>query len=251
MVFSTIQIGILLIITVVVLIMILSKIYLRRLKKYDSPLLGSVEVWQRVNGEKILTINKSVQGISIENPSITKSYWYHIAQKALDHCKNRKNPHVLFLGLGANTSSLLISRQDARIHQTIIEIDDAIITACKEFFELDTLENYTLIKGDIHTLITTQKKFAHTFDVIVVDVFSGKPPYVSLETNEMTFVKKIVKWTKKDALLIFNRHADTPTAREIGQKLYKNLVVLSKKTRLEHIKDPRGYENYVITINLD
>ncbi len=247
---TPIQLVMALLVLTILLLLMLSKVYIRRLKHYTSPLLGDVEVWQRVNGEKYLTINKSVQGISIEKSSVKKSYWYFIAQKVLDHCKKRASPHILFLGLGANTSSLLISNKNPKIHQTIIEIEEIIIDACRRFFNLDELKNYTLVHSDIHELINKREDFNNKFDVIVVDVFSGEPPFVSLETNEPTFIEKLMRWAKKDALLIFNRHADTPHAQKIGQELYQHLLTLSSRVGLTSIKDPRGYENFVITVRV-
>ena len=250
MVFTPIQLITSAIGLVAFLLFVLSKLYIRRLKKYYSPISGLVEVWQRPDGEKYLTINGAVQGISIDQPSIKASYWYFIAEKVLKHCKTKHQPHVLFLGLGANTSSLLISRQNTKIQQTIIEIDQLIIDACHHFFQLDKLKNYLLIHGNVHELINKRGDFNGKFDTIVVDVFSGEPPFVSLETNKSKFIKKLREWGKKDALLIFNRHADTPEAKKIGQDLYNYLNKNFSKPKLMYIKDPRGYRNYVITVKV-
>lgn len=226
---------------------ILRSIGIIRLKKYTSPLLGSVEVWQKFSGEKSLTINKYTHGISIYKKSISKSYWYHIAKITLDHCRSKKQPKVLFLGLGANTSSLLVARKNPATHQTIIEIDDSIIKACETYFELKTMPNYTLIKGDAYKLIDTRKDFIHTFDVIVIDIFTGNPPYVSTRSDKPTFIQKLLTWSKPGGLLVFNRPANTKQALLDSEALTAYLRTILKNVTTTCIKDPRLFQNNIVT----
>lgn len=237
------------IITILVLVPLLiiwQRLKVKRLKKYFSKNLGNIYVDQKYNGEKMLSINVYPQGVSTEDDSIKKSYWFCIAKQAVKFCNGRKNPQVLMLGLGANTISDLIGRMNPNIHQTIVEFDDAIIQACKDFFNLEKLPNHTLIKADAYKLIDRPESFKKKFDVIIVDIFTGNPPFISLKSNRPNFIQKVIRFLKSDGEIIFNRPAHTQAARDDSQKLKDYLSALFKKSVLIFIKDPRGYKNNVI-----
>jgi len=210
-------------------------------KKYISPLLGKIEVVRKYNGEKLLAINGWAQGVSIEDPSIEKSYWFYMARETLKFCRQKKDPRILMLGLGANTIPNLIAQKNPTIHQTLVEIDKYIIQACRECFDLDKLPNYQLIHSDAYKLINKPKAFLFKFDVIIVDIFTGKPPYISLQSNKPTFIEKLLPWLKKEGMIIFNRPGNTQEAREDSRKLQQHLDTIFEKTSFTDIKDPRGY----------
>lgn len=232
------------------LLLLYWRIRRKRLKAYISDILGLIEVWEKYNGEKVLTINKYTHGISIEDTSIVKSYWYSIAQEALHHVGNKKNPEVLFLGLGANASSRIIYKENPRVHQTIIEIDNFIIQACREYFHLDEMKNMTLIRGDAYRLVDTRHDFKNTFDVIVVDIFTGIPPYVSTKTNQPPFIQKMLQWSKKNGRIIFNRPANIKKDRADTKKLFAYLKTLFQDVKKVYIQDPRGYQNDILTATM-
>lgn len=223
------------------------RLNLKRLKIYHSPLLGKIEIFKKYNGEKVLTINSYIQGVSTEKDSIKKSYEYCIATHTTSFCKSRKNAEVLMLGLGANTIPNLVAKIDPQIRQTIIEIDKYIIDACRKYFNLDQLPNYRLIKADVYKLAIKKKFFNYKFDVIVVDIFTGNPPYVSLQSNQPSFIKKLLPWLKRDGMIVFNRPGHTEKTRSDSRELQQYLNTLFKTIQLFDIKDPRGYRNNVIT----
>lgn len=233
---------------IIILLLALWRIGLRKLRVYRSPLLGKIEVLQKYNGEKILTTNSYIQGVSTEKISIKQSYWYCAAKQACDFCKNIKDPQVLMLGLGANTVSNLIASLNPQIHQTIVEIDGSIIKACREFFNLDILESYQLIQADAFKLLPQKNAFAgKKFNVIIVDIFNGKPPYVSITGNQPGFIKKLLPHLKQNCMVIFNRPGHTEQVRSDSKKLEDYLSTLFSKTQLFDIKDPRGFRNTIIT----
>jgi len=195
------------------------RIGLRKLKSYNSPILGKIKVLQKYNGEKVLTTNSYIQGISTEKDSIKLSYWYCVAKQAGDFCKRVKDPEVLMLGLGANTIPNLISHLNPAAHQTIVEIDDYIIV---------------------------EKKF----DVIIIDIFNGNPPYVDIKSNHPDFITSLLPYLKKDGMVIFNRPGHTESVRSDSQKLENYLSALFAKTKSFDIKDPRGFRNTVITAHM-
>lgn len=225
--------------------------YLRRrlkwtlLKRYESPLSGNIDVLRKYNGELVLRTNYFVQGVSIEQASITKSYWYAVARSILKHCDKKKNPTILFIGLGANTSSQLIHQKNPDIHQIIVEIDPLIKTACEEFFGLENLTNAEIIISDIYDQLTKQKqKWKKQFAVIVIDTFDAKPPYLLHGSHDPVFLNRLVPWLQHDGMFLFNipvatRGIDVPSLLH---------YLKGKFTHVDHkiIRDPRGYTNHVI-----
>lgn len=228
------------------LLIVLWRIGLRNLKTYHSKISGKIEIFQKYNGEKVLTINSYPQGISTEKSSIIKSYWHKIAQLTVDFCHLDKNPQVLMLGLGANTIPNLIAQLNPKIKQTLIEIDPLIIAACQEFFNLNNLPNYQLIQTDAYNLAEDKNAFGEKFNVIIVDIFTGKPPFVSLKSNQPPFIEQILPWLKNDGIMIFNRPGHNATSVSDSKKLETYLSTLFKNTEFYTIKDPRGFKNNII-----
>lgn len=240
-----------LIIFTLILIPILLFFYWRlRLKKlafYKSPILGKIEVFEKYNREKVLTINSYPQGVSIEDKSIAKSYWFCIAELITKFCSSKKHAKILLLGLGANTIPSLIAKKKPEIAQTIIEIDKDIISACRKYFNLDDLPNYQIIQADAYQVISHQSSVvSQIFDAIVVDIFTGEPPYISLNSNQPNFIEKIMPFLKNNGMLVFNRPAHNKEARYGGFELEKYLKTKFQKTKIFEIFDPRRFKNHVI-----
>lgn len=230
---------------IALLLVILRRFRLKKLGSFTSPILGKIEVLQKYNGEKVLTTNSYPQGISIEDASIKKSYWYAIANEAVKFCKQKNNPQVLMLGLGANTIPNLIAKANPKIFQTIVEIDGYIIEACRQFFGLNELPNCRLIQTDAYKLFK-KGDFLGKFDVIIVDIFVGAPPYLDIKSNQPPFIEKIMPSLEKDGMIIFNRPAHNTATRGDGEKLNSYLKTLFDNTKLLDIRDPRRFRNYVI-----
>lgn len=218
-----------------------------RLKRLKSSISGTIEVFRKYNGEKLLTINHYPQGISTNHPSIKRSYWYRVAQLTHRWTVTKRRPQVLLLGLGANTISSLINQLAPQIHQTIVEIDPIVINICRQFFNLDALTNYTLTQADAFKLLNRPHPFPHPFDVIIVDLFTGPPPFAAIKSNQPVFIAKLLPQLKSSGLVIFNHPAHTKEAQAAGQNLRKYLTALFRKVRVHLIQDPRGYRNYLIT----
>lgn len=220
------------------------RLRLKKLEIYKSPLLGKIEIFKKYNGEKVLTINSYPQGVSIEDKSIAKSYWFKIAEIVAQFCQNKKSPKILMLGLGANTIPNIIALKNHKIHQTIIEIDKYIISACRKYFDLDKLPNYQIIQADAFQILSTN--WSKQFDVIIVDIFTGKPPFVSLNSNQPNFITKILPFLNKEGMIIFNRPAHNKEAKNGGFELEKYLKTIFKKTEILEIHDPRRFTNHII-----
>ena len=218
----------------------------KRLHRYESKISGHIDICEKYNGERVLMTNYFVQGVSIEEPSISKSYWYKVSELLLTHNKGKKEPTVLFIGLGANTSSLLVNRKKPNIHQVIVEIDPLVIRACREFFHLDELKNTDIITADIFALLKKNKSsWKGKFDSIVIDTFDAEPPYLLHGSHDPTFLNQLFAWLKNDGMFIFNIPVKT-TGKNVPL-LLQYLEKQFKDVDEEIIKDPRGYRNHVIS----
>lgn len=220
-----------------------------RLKRYESAISGYIDVSEKYNGEKVLMTNYFVQGVSIEKKSIARSYWYRIAQEILNHCKDKKNATILFIGLGANTSSALINKKNSKLHQVIVEIDPLVIQACRDYFNLDSLQNAEIIQSDIFTLLPKKKKaWQNMFDAIVIDTFDASPPYLLKGSHDPKFLDQLAGWLKSDGMFLFNIPVKT-TGKDIPA-LLSYLETVFKEQKHEIIRDPRGYRNHVILASI-
>lgn len=149
------------------------------------------------------------------------------------------------LGLGANTISSLIAQKNSSINQTVLEIDESIIKACQDFFDLNKTPNVKVIKTDAIRYFTTPPTLK--YDCIIVDIFTGKTPYVVEESNKPKFIKKLIKNLVKDGLILFNRPGTQKRILEDNQNLEKFLKTIFKQTGIHLVCDPRGYKNNIIT----
>lgn len=217
----------------------------KKLKEYKSSHFKKITVWEKNNGEKLLTTNNFPQGISIDKPNITNSYWYKQIELCEKYCRGKKNLSVLFLGLGAGTGPQLLNLKNPKIKQTIIEFDKKIIEICREFFNLNQLKNSTIINADAYVLIKNQKSFKEKFNVIIVDIFTGEESFKTSSINT-EFIQRLSKLLKNDGVLIFNRLAHRKNLREETEKLKIFLSSIFKQTEKIFIKDPRGYQNELV-----
>src|SRR5579885_3468276 len=99
------QFNLVFLIIMAVLLGVIWRLRIKKLKIYDSPISGPIEIWQKYNGELVMVNKNCHHGISINDKSISKSYWYKVAEEVLNKIQQKKAAQVLILGLGANTSS--------------------------------------------------------------------------------------------------------------------------------------------------
>lgn len=233
------------------LLLLILLIYLKRrftwklLKRYESPVSGKIDVSQKYNGELVLMTNFFVQGVSIEQPSIIKSYWHAVSRSILKHCQGKINASVLFIGLGANTSSRLVYESNPKIRQTIVEIDPLIVQACRDYFHLDDMENTEVITADIFAVLPKKKMiWKHKFDCIVIDTFVANPPYLLHGSHDPSYLNRLLPWLKEDGMFLFNVPVKIRGA-EI-ESLIDYLQEHFRKVEHKMIYDPRGYRNHFI-----
>ena len=228
------------------LILVYFRLRVKKLKTYRSSLTGTIIVWEKYNKERLLTTNGFSQGVSIKNKSISKSYWYFQAEQIVKHCKIRKDPIILWLGLGAGTGPQLVAKENSNIRQLAIEFDPLIVQAAREYFSLNTISNLTIIQNDAYKEIITLSKRRKNFDAIVVDIFTNDDPVNGKRSSENDFLRNVSKLLKSDGILIFNRLAHTKEEKERTRQLIYQLEKSFKSVYWSFIKDSRGYQNEVI-----
>ncbi len=228
---------------------ILWRYRVKKVQTYISPRLGTIVVWEKYNREKLLTINNFSQGISINDPTVKKSYWYKIASCVLEVCKKNKNPKVLILGLGANTIPLLIQKENPRVFFTIVEIDEHIIHACKDWFFLSSLKNVAFINDDAYKVIEKQKQIHGPFDAIVIDIFNGKSGLI-IHSKEEKIITQLSKLLYPHGVLVFNWPANSKKTRDEVEEIITNCKKNNLEVSREYVVDPRGYKNFVITASV-
>ncbi len=223
------------------------RLRLKKIKTVKSNFLGKIEILKKYNGEIVLIGAGLPQGVTINDKSIQKSYWYEMALQTVRHCKNKKNCQILMLGLGANTIPRLIAKQNPNIHQSLVEIDPAIISICEEFFQLNSLPKYTLLNVDAYKLVS-QKALNKKFDVILVDIFTDEDSFVNSKSNSPDFITNLKSSLKTNGLLLFNKPSHNQKTLDDTEKLKKYLKVNFKKVNSKLIVDPRGYKNQIISV---
>lgn len=237
----------LLILTLSIILILFFRIRLNRLGKYISKDSDLIEVYKLKSGEKRLLLNNSVQGISTELPSFNQSYWWEISNQAVMHLKKEKNPVILHIGLGACTIPNTINKELPGINQKIVEIEPLIIQACKDHFDLNSLKNTEIINSDIFDIINKQPNWNNYFSVIVTDLFTNNPKVLTPLENKYEFLEKLSNWLKTDGILIFARPSHTEHRIKEAQELINYLSKQFRNVNKKYVKDPRGFQNYVIT----
>lgn len=225
------------------------RLRVKKIREYSSEISGKITIAQKYNKELVLLINNYDQGVTINDKSIKNSYWYLIAEKAIQFCLKKKDAKILMLGLGGNTIPSLIAQANLEIHQTLVEIDPIIIGACREYFGLDRTKNCTVLNTDAYQLLSSNtSQFKDRFDIIIVDIFIGRHPYVDSKSAQPGFIQILPRYLKKGGIIIFNRPADTENIRQENEKLKKYLQSHFKTVVSTFIKDPRGYKNDIILV---
>lgn len=233
------------------MLLLLHFLKLKTLKTYKSPINGILEVKQTFNGQKKLFLNLATQGLGPFSKGVEKSYWYYMAQRTTWFCANKPNPKVLILGLGANTVSGIINKQNPEVELTLVELDPTIVQICKDFFDLNKLTNSTVLVKNAFEVIE-EVRYQNYFDVVISDIITGEHTTNAPSCYNTDYVKKLAKLTKPHSLLLFNHPVHTKETRQLHEKFMSDLINLEMidKTDKELFKYPFGFKNYTVSIFL-
>lgn len=130
------------------------------LKKYASPINGTIEI-NMLDGKKTVDI-------------LNTNYSYGVLQKILHKALKQINfgneiKTVLALGMGAGSIVETIREHfHSQAFIELVEIDAQIIAIAKDEFEIEKFDNISIVHNDAYEYVQqTNKKF----DLIIVDVF--------------------------------------------------------------------------------
>jgi spermidine synthase len=141
--------------------------------------------------------------------------------------ENKKNPEVLFLGLGAGSSSYYYNKYFPNYKLTGVEIDGKIVEYGKKYFNLDKYNVKIFVDDARMFLNKTRKKY----DIIIVDTF--KFPYIPSHLATLEFIELINKRLTKGGVALFN----------IGRfKKDNDIVKMISQTGLKSFKNAYTYK---------
>jgi spermidine synthase len=235
-----------------ILLFLLKYLKLKTLKTYDSQINGKLEVKETVSGQKKLFLNLATQGLGPDSPGVNKSYWYYMAQLTLEFCKNKPNPKVLILGLGANTVSGLINRANPNIELTIVELDPVFVQICKEYFDLDKLTNSKVIVANALEVIKAPE-YQNYFDLVINDIVTGEHVVSDPFCYQIDYVKQLISLTKNPSQILFNHPVHSKQTKELHEKFTKDIKQISEIKSLQKklFKYPFGFNNYTVSLNIE
>ncbi len=127
-------------------------------------------------------------------------YLIHVWKNAISHIpKSNTIESILMLGLGGGCSVPVIHKKFPHAHLTIIEWDEEMIAIAKELNAFPKTCLYNIIHGDACEEI---QKIHRTFDLILVDLFTGGATEPRLADEEM--IHSLLKTLAPNGLLILN-----------------------------------------------
>lgn len=123
-------------------------------------------------------------------------------KKALSSLKKTSIQTVLVMGIGGGTVIKLLKERYNEAEITGVDIDPVMIEVGKKYFGLDKLPNLKLIRKDAKDYVKEQTPVRKKFDLIIIDIFSGRHNPVFLLEDE--FLRNCKKLISKDSELIMN-----------------------------------------------
>jgi len=219
---------------------------IRKLVTVHSPRTGEIIVWEKKNGERLLTTNGFSQGISVGKNSLSNTYWGYQVEQILKKTTRRKNPSVLWLGLGAGTGTILLSHKNPKINQVIVEFDPQIIQIAKEFFFLTESSHVAITEADAYQEVQKLRKSNQRFDAISVDIYTNDAPHNGMRSTEDDFLRTIFSLLKPEGIILFNRLAHKKKEKARTGKFQRVLKQYASTVHKKFIQDPRGYKNEIL-----
>ncbi|RZS90583.1 spermidine synthase [Aquimarina brevivitae] len=184
-------------------------------KTISSKISGTLEItW--INGKKVL----DSQNANYSYGSLQRVLEYGISKIYFD-----SKSDILVLGLGAG--SVLHSLRKKFKHQgsiTAVELDPVAIDLAKHEFEVDSLDNITIIESDAFDYVAHSK---NTYHFIIVDLFIDDQVPESFYSQE--FWDHIISILKPKGTVLFNAGIQLKNHQKLEQliALYTDTMVFN------------------------
>jgi len=162
------------------------------LEKVESSINGQIQVVRTAGRYKIMC------GGLIQTGGVLRDIW----RKGLKRISDNQFPisNVLILGLGGGTVARLVAKQWPQAQIVGVELDPAMITLGKKYFDLDRLSQLKIIQADAFEWVKNQKD---KFDLILVDMYLGE--LLPEKSEQEEFLQDLRSLLTKPGKVIFNR----------------------------------------------
>ncbi len=154
---------------------------------------GEKVIETKVEDEKVLTLTKGPEGISVKFNGITysrrnqkgiftRSYWDYFTPLPLLF----KDPKILMIGLGGGTIVYQLNQlYGDKIKMDVVEIDKNMVELAKKFIPDDIKKIKVYVQDGIQYLKSNNKKY----DILILDVYEGdKIPEAFLEESTIKYI---------------------------------------------------------------
>lgn len=186
----------------------------------------------RVNdeyGQRKLLVNGSPQ-----SGRYVRSLWKH-AFKAFDISKSRQWNNILVLGVGGGTVIHMLRYLFPDAGIIGIDIDSVMIDIGKRYFGLGNIPRVKILHADAKQFVFHEVRKRSTYDLICIDLFSGRiiPDFV----EKREFLIQVKKLLAPRGILLINYLRE----REYGEK--SNTLEELLRTIFSDILDTKLFNN--------
>ena len=197
-------------------------------EEVDSSINGKIQVVQSGGRYRLMA------GGLIQSGGVLRDIW-HKGLKQVASCQLQVSS-VLILGLGGGTVARLLAKEWPMAKITGVEIDPVMIRLGKKYFDLDRLDQLTIVQADAFVWV---KNHPAKFDLILVDMYLGEK--VPKQSEQLEFLQDLQSILATPGKVIFNRlfydqHQETArkfvarVEKEFGNgelvRAWSNLLVL-------------------------
>jgi spermidine synthase len=204
------------------------------LYKTQSPISGEIKVIQ-LGTERRLVVGGLTQSINFDAPDVDERIWGKIVGEVQN--SKFKVQNSLILGLGGGTIAHLLTQKCGPIPIDAVEVDPAIVTIGKKYFDLDKLPNLNIIIADaiefVRNQAITPKPLAplgfrasnQQYSLVIVDLYCGEKYPPGAESNSFFAGLKALLHPK--GVVLVNR-VSTKEDAKFEEKLKRNFGKFKK-----------------------
>jgi spermidine synthase len=132
--------------------------------------------------------------------------------------RNRILNSSLILGLGGGTVINALEKKYSGMRITVIEYDQEMIDVARKYFGMENGINLHIICDDAFSYVR-RKKGREKFDLIIMDLFTGK--YNPGESRQFVFLKQLKNLLQPGGYILYNSHYDVIKKRDLEILLEK------------------------------
>ncbi|MEK7611491.1 MAG: hypothetical protein AAB486_03935 [Patescibacteria group bacterium] len=210
----------------------------------SSPISGEIKVVQQM-GQRSLYVGGLVQSVTGGTRGLSKRIWGRLVEEALSaaHTNGIEIKNVLLLGLGGGTMAERLQKAIGPVPIDAVEIDQAIVHAARDYFDLSAIANLRVVVGDATFVVTHPENFTLSFpdySLIIVDLYLGATYPLGAGTAE--FFRGLNNLLAAEGLVVFNRVSLDPDFASKLSGCFNNIRTIEVTAR-------GGGQNYLFLGN--